>query len=186
MCFMLKNSFEFVGAFPTPHHFERWFVLPYTVPRNPWRWDIQHHISSNNLYMVYNELIDKSFAIKHKIYSRPIAHWPLGTFNPVGYEIASLSTLELAANPSHPGITNMNSLFGEQIASTFVAISPFLIRYRGWSTAFTLTLMYVSSNAPGQFYSISDTINKLRNLILVLTLNAYQLDFIPQTIFTTR
>ena len=77
---------------------------------------------------------------------------PVGTLNPLGLVMASRRTLESDADPSQPGNTNMNCISREQTANTFVAISPFLVRYLGFSVSATRTLMYVPSSAPKQFY----------------------------------
>lgn len=52
---------------------------------------------------------------------------------------------------------------------TLVAISPFLVRYLGLSTARTLTLIYVPSNAPKQPYNQRSLTNQI-NLLCILKL----------------
>jgi hypothetical protein len=66
--------------------------------------------------------------------------------------MASRSTLESDADPSHPGITKINFISLEHTPRTLVDISPFLLRYRGLSIAGTLTWICVPSSAPRQFY----------------------------------
>ena len=71
---------------------------------------------------------------------------------PFGLAKASRRTLAWVADPSQPANTYVNCMSGAQAPRTFVAISFFLDRYLGLSTARTLAFIYVPSKAPKQFY----------------------------------
>lgn len=66
---------------------------------------------------------------------------PWGTLNACLLVTASRNTRPSVADPSHPGKTYINCPSGEQVPSTLVVISPFLLRYLGLSCKGTLIFM---------------------------------------------
>ena len=90
------------------------------------------------------------FSIKY-VPKNIINHIPCGTFRPRGLSIASLRTLEFAAEPSQPGYMYINCMSCEHTPRTFMASSFFLVRYLGLSVFGTCNLINVPSSAPKQF-----------------------------------